>query len=316
MVSSEEYDGLYLSHHGIKGQHWGKRNGPPYPLSDAKHNKVVKSGDDQWKKLSQERNKHKPYTKQEKFILRARVLNNPFDKLYWTEKSIQNKQKKYIKERNKNAELDKKSNLYKKRKNTSIDEDLDIINMKKGSKGSGAHNNCVLCSIAYELRRRGFDVLANDAIVGYSTEEYTKAFKGMKTFSNVTRLKEKTNKETGLKETTLIDVNKYISSIMKDYKTMPNKSRGMMVVKWGHPQDMRYTIGGHAIAWEVIDGKFTVLDCQTGKKYPSGPELSGLLARTNKAEMYRLDNLEPNFEYIQEMGLVKKNVIGGAVNVK
>ena len=23
----------YLAHHGIKGQHWGERNGPPYPLS-------------------------------------------------------------------------------------------------------------------------------------------------------------------------------------------------------------------------------------------------------------------------------------------
>lgn len=26
---------LYLVHHGIKGQHWGERNGPPYPLDGA-----------------------------------------------------------------------------------------------------------------------------------------------------------------------------------------------------------------------------------------------------------------------------------------
>lgn len=26
-----------LMHHGIKGQKWGKRNGPPYPLSDSAH---------------------------------------------------------------------------------------------------------------------------------------------------------------------------------------------------------------------------------------------------------------------------------------
>ena len=26
----------YLYHHGIKGQKWGKRNGPPYPLDDTK----------------------------------------------------------------------------------------------------------------------------------------------------------------------------------------------------------------------------------------------------------------------------------------
>lgn len=27
----------YLVHHGIKGQHWGKRNGPPYPLDAEDH---------------------------------------------------------------------------------------------------------------------------------------------------------------------------------------------------------------------------------------------------------------------------------------
>ena len=27
----------YLQHHGVKGQHWGERNGPPYPLSPQDH---------------------------------------------------------------------------------------------------------------------------------------------------------------------------------------------------------------------------------------------------------------------------------------
>lgn len=33
-----------LYHHGIKGQTWGVRNGPPYPLSRVDHNKVIKRG--------------------------------------------------------------------------------------------------------------------------------------------------------------------------------------------------------------------------------------------------------------------------------
>lgn len=33
----------YLSHHGILGQKWGKKSGPPYPLSEQKHMAVTKS---------------------------------------------------------------------------------------------------------------------------------------------------------------------------------------------------------------------------------------------------------------------------------
>lgn len=37
MNRDEFYDALYLAHHGIKGQQWGKRNGPPYPLDEEDH---------------------------------------------------------------------------------------------------------------------------------------------------------------------------------------------------------------------------------------------------------------------------------------
>ena len=33
----------YLEHHGILGQKWGKRSGPPYPLDQRSHDSVVKS---------------------------------------------------------------------------------------------------------------------------------------------------------------------------------------------------------------------------------------------------------------------------------
>ena len=35
-ISENRYNS-YLAHHGIKGMHWGKRNGPPYPLGYSSH---------------------------------------------------------------------------------------------------------------------------------------------------------------------------------------------------------------------------------------------------------------------------------------
>ena len=37
-----------LEHHGIAGQRWGKRNGPPYPLEYSKHSKSERNANWQY----------------------------------------------------------------------------------------------------------------------------------------------------------------------------------------------------------------------------------------------------------------------------
>lgn len=39
---STDYYSEFLEHHGIDGQKWGHRNGPPYPLAFSKHSKAEK----------------------------------------------------------------------------------------------------------------------------------------------------------------------------------------------------------------------------------------------------------------------------------
>ena len=33
----QNYGNTYLIHHGVKGQKWGEKNGPPYPLDASDH---------------------------------------------------------------------------------------------------------------------------------------------------------------------------------------------------------------------------------------------------------------------------------------
>ena len=44
-ISRNPQNSSYLVHHGIAGQKWGKRNGPPYPLDYNDHSAAEKKGD-------------------------------------------------------------------------------------------------------------------------------------------------------------------------------------------------------------------------------------------------------------------------------
>lgn len=97
-----------LYHHGIDGQRWGVRHGPPYPLDRADHNKVVEKS----KKASKKR--HVSYSESRKYAkqMNDKDLNDTIDRLQREEtyrrlvskEKMEKKAAKAVKKANKKAE--------------------------------------------------------------------------------------------------------------------------------------------------------------------------------------------------------------------
>lgn len=313
-----------IYHHGIAGQKWGQRNGPPYPLSDGAHSPSEKKKG--WKsslssstKINKTINKlkNKPVTDKEGIIIPVslgvyalmtlsslgitagaaiaqKVKDKKIDKNY-----------KKMQENKATEKTDSKTGLKIKNeqvKSLSEEEDLKMVNPRNGHSDnySNASNNCVFCSLTYEMRKRGYDASANPSDVGFNGKAETK-----KIFSNVKTnnidtygiIKSYNNKkeEAEFKYTTFDERKKiddlrnkaasngnkdYAKSVLNNLSTESN-SRGSLFVQWG-------VGGGHALSYKVENGTVTLIDPQIGKMY-TGKQAERYLSSTWYASSMRLD---------------------------
>ena len=176
--------GGYLYHHGIQGQKWGKRNGPPYPLKDSDHSLSEKkagwksslsSSTDINKKINSIKNKpaSSDVNEQKSMLALFAFMVGPYAAMllpvagaavaqHVTDKKIEKEIEKDS-ERKQNEPIDKKTGLHKKSEESTEKEDLAAVNryFKHSDMQDNATSNCVYCSVAYEFRRRGYDVSAN-----------------------------------------------------------------------------------------------------------------------------------------------------------
>lgn len=153
-----------------------------------------------------------------------------------------------------------------KNREYSIAEDMSAVNKlytntyKDNSEDDYLYKqNCGFCTMAYDLRRRGYDVQAipmpgygigNDTIADlYETKNHEKV-----TQSYISPWK----KDDGTREPASAEV--YTDRLFDAFEQGGSGSSGEVHVDW-------FGGGGHSMAYQVVDGKGYVLDCQTNTMY-------------------------------------------------
>ena len=148
--------------------------------------------------------------------------------------------------------------------------------------------NCGFCATAYELRRRGQDVQAQESLQGVSSEATKMTYMNLKKSDvhNIAARKSGKTMHIGMTEEEYDGMQK---SIMKDGEN----SRGRINVQWRAPAEGYEPMGGHALNYEVKNGKFFIVDGQVGKVL-SGKDAYKYMSDAINVEHFRTDNKKVN----------------------
>lgn len=299
---------FYLAHHGIKGQKWDVKNGPPYPLGSSQKSYAEKKHISISKRLANDKikgrksdnatsTKPKRLTHRDKLIQKYRDEGMPSSEAKRAaDKRISIEKKvaigvavtaaavtaygvyKHADFGGVNANINLDSQLKRKTFEApdfdrAINDDLRKIN-REDLAGHlllrGREVNCTSCSMAYEMRRRGYDVVAGRTREGRTNLELERFFKRAEFDLLYTE---------GLYPLgTAAEVHEHVAS------TLLSQGEGARGIINGW-----YSFGGgHSIAYEVHGGKVHFVDGQIGRQYKDIQEALGNFYR---ADFLRTDTL-------------------------
>ena len=167
------------------------------------------------------------------------------------------------------------SNLKRKTTETNQNEDMAACNPKY-LKGGVYKNNCISCALAYDMRRRGYDVesapINTTSATNGSLPVQLGFYKGEKL--------------------EVFEVPKDLYAATKQFSNQILKygdgSRGMLRIRWKNGD-------GHAVVWEVDGNSVIVRDPQNNTIV----DLSDYMRRAKTFYYFRTDNLEPTEKVTQ-----------------
>lgn len=168
--------------------------------------------------------------------------------------------------------------LPKKKTETSVIYDLSQVNENYNPRNPNTSKNCAYCSIAYDLRRKGYDVeaieepsiLTNMDIFDMYGQDWEDQFY-------------KFNRGKDEKQ-------KQIADIEKNLSNYGDGARGILNFTW-------VLGGGHAVNWENIDGEVYIIDSQN--KTVTKLEDSKYFNQAYELSYVRTDNVDLSEELIR-----------------
>ena len=274
---------MYLVHHGIKGQTWGVRNGPPYPLSSGAKSAKENKADTRSEK------KHESKSSGEKIV--SRILARSGDKktgvfaelaIYtvinlapllaylgiaiYADKRGHKKEDEEAEKRFENRNPKRVSELPKLESPMDPSESMKLAN--PGFPEEGHVYNCTFCTTAMALREKGYDVQAQTTDHGWYTDRFWERTFGIE-------------KQTSIHELRPNDIVNTLESHGKG-------AYGNMSVYWKLG-------GGHSIFWKNDEhGKLHIYDGQAGEEYDTSEQSKLMRAiQVGETTYSRLDNVEP-----------------------
>ena len=195
--------------------------------------------------------------------------------------------KKY-EENRKNEETDPKTGLkLKSDPNASVKDDMKMVNREyaygmfakelwdiDSKKTMGHTENCMLCTTAMDLKRRGYDVKAGSSKEGYYAKDVTNWYK------------EKKAPTMGR-----------FNSIIEQLNKQPEGSHGNLMVYWKEG-------GGHSMFYRIEDNKPVIYDAQSNKTYTVN-DIADHINYTIPGHCFlRTDNLTPDYEFLKKSNII------------
>lgn len=148
-----------------------------------------------------------------------------------------------------------------KTKATTLDEDMATINESFDWNNPNTSMNCALCTTAYDLRRRGYDVEAMEQVSDLDILGINDLYEGDKV-GRLHSLGDIVENATGDPQSrkgsiTIDTAVQYLDKELSDYG---EGARGNLIFYWTQGS-------AHSVVWEVENGEVMIRDCQLNKKW-------------------------------------------------